>query len=43
MDIRKYVPVMLGEYWIYILAFANSAIVGALLYTRVGPIPFGIW
>ena len=43
MDVRKYVPVMLGEYWVYLLALANSAVIAALLYTREGPIHFGIW
>jgi hypothetical protein len=43
MDIRRYVPVMLGEYWVYILAGVNSAIILALLYTLKAPIHFGIW
>jgi hypothetical protein len=34
---------MLGEYWVYALAAINSTIVGVLLYTREGPIQFGIW
>lgn len=43
VDDRKYVPVMLGEYWVYLPALANSAVIAALLYTREGPIHFGIW
>jgi hypothetical protein len=43
MDVRKYVPIMLGEYWVYLLALANSAVIATLLYTREGPIHFGLW
>jgi len=43
MDIRRYLPVMLGEHWIYILASVNSAVTLALLYTLKAPIQFGIW
>jgi hypothetical protein len=43
MDLRRYVPVMLGEHWIYILASINSAIILALLYTLKAPIYLGIW
>jgi uncharacterized protein involved in exopolysaccharide biosynthesis len=43
MDIRRYVPGMLGEHWIYVLAVVNSVVVIALLYTVKAPINFGIW
>ena len=43
MEVRKYVPVMLGEYWVYLLALANSAVIATLLYPREGPIHLGLW
>jgi hypothetical protein len=43
VNVRKYAPVMLGEYWVYLLAVANSTVLAVLLYTRESPIHFGIW
>jgi hypothetical protein len=43
MSVRRYVPVMLFEHWIYVLAVVNSIVVIALLYTVKAPIRFGIW
>jgi hypothetical protein len=43
MDIRSYVPAMLTEHWVYVLALVNSVVVIALLYTVKAPINFGIW
>ena len=43
MDIRRHVPVMLGEHWIYVLATVNSIVLVVLLYTLKAPIRFGIW
>jgi hypothetical protein len=43
MDVRRYVPMMLGEHWIYVIAAVNSLVLLALLYTLKAPIHFGIW
>ena len=43
MDVRSYVPMMLGEQWIYVIAAMNSIVVIALLYALKAPIHFGIW
>jgi|RhiMetdeSRZDD1v2_1073273.scaffolds.fasta_scaffold00529_42 hypothetical protein len=43
MDMRKYVPAMMLEHWIYVLAFVNSVVIITLLYAVRAPIHFGIW
>jgi hypothetical protein len=43
MDVRSYVPMILGEQWIYVIAAMNSIVILALLYTLKAPIDFGIW
>ena len=40
---RKYVPVMMFEHWIYVLAIVNSVVIITLLYAVSAPIDFGIW
>jgi len=38
MKFRRHFPVMLGEYWIYVLAGAISIMTLMLLYSNNGPI-----
>jgi hypothetical protein len=40
---RKYVPVMMFEHWIYVLALVDLVVISTLLYTVRSPIHFGIW
>jgi hypothetical protein len=43
MHMRRYVPMMFGEHWIYVIAAMSSMVILALLYTLKAPIDFGIW
>jgi hypothetical protein len=43
MGVRRYVPMMLSEHGIYVIAAMNSIVILALLYTLKAPIDFGIW
>ena len=43
MDIRRHVPVMMFEHWIYVLALVDLVVISTLLYTVRSPIYFGIW
>jgi hypothetical protein len=43
MDIRKHVPVMLGEHWIYVLGGVISIAMWAVLYLDPGPIRWSAW
>ena len=43
MDMRKYVPAMMLEHRIYVLAFVNPVVIHTLLYAVRAPIHFGIW
>jgi hypothetical protein len=43
MDIRKHVPVMLGEHWIYVVGGVISIATLAVLYLDPGPIRWSAW
>jgi hypothetical protein len=43
MKFRRHFPVMLGEYWIYVLADVISITTLMLLYSNNGPIELARW
>ena len=43
MEHRKYVPVMLGEHWVYVLAGVISIMTLLLLYLHDAPIALPRW
>jgi hypothetical protein len=43
MKFRSHFPVMLGEYWIYVLAVVISITTLMLLYSHNGPIGLPRW
>jgi hypothetical protein len=43
MKFRRHFPVMLGEYWIYVLAGVISITTLMLLYLNNGPIELPRW
>jgi hypothetical protein len=43
MKFRRHSPVMLGEYWIYVLAVVISITTLMLLYSHNGPIGLPRW
>jgi hypothetical protein len=43
MKFRRHFPVMLGEYWIYVLAVVISITTLMLLYSHNGPIELPRW
>jgi hypothetical protein len=43
MKLRRHFPVMLGEYWVYVLAAIISIATLMLLYSHKGPIGLLHW